>query len=118
MNRRQRGWASAHRSSRRTFGFVGRFALPDIGSHLIFKGGTSLSKAFKLIERFSEDIDISIERGSLGFGGDNEPEAGNSNKEKQRRIEALKAACQRKIESDLLPALAKVIQSKTLGIER
>lgn len=94
------------------------FALPDIGPNLIFKGGTSLSKVFKIIERFSEDIDISIERGFLGFGGDNEPEAGGSNKEKQRRIEALKAACQRKIEGDLLPALTKVIQSNTLHAEK
>ena len=29
---------------------------PDI----VFKGGTSLSKCYKLIERFSEDIDITI----------------------------------------------------------
>jgi hypothetical protein len=94
------------------------FAPPDIGPHLIFKGGTSLSKVFKIIERFSEDIDVSIERGYLGFGGGNEPEAGGSNKEKQRRIEALKAACQRKIEGDLLPALTKVIQSKTPGNEQ
>jgi len=34
------------------------FRLPDIGEHLIFKGGTSLSKVFKVIERFSEDIDV------------------------------------------------------------
>jgi predicted nucleotidyltransferase component of viral defense system len=32
------------------------------GEHLIFKGGTSLSKVFKIIERFSEDIDVSIDR--------------------------------------------------------
>ena len=32
-------------------------AQPDI----IFKGGTSLSKCFKLIERFSEDIDLNLE---------------------------------------------------------
>jgi predicted nucleotidyltransferase component of viral defense system len=30
------------------------FRLPTIGGHLIFKGGTSLSKVFKIIERFSE----------------------------------------------------------------
>lgn len=30
------------------------------GEQLIFKGGTSLSKAFGLIERFSEDIDVII----------------------------------------------------------
>ena len=30
------------------------FRLPTMGGHLIFKGGTSLSKVFKIIERFSE----------------------------------------------------------------
>lgn len=37
--------------------------------HLLFKGGTSLSKGWKLIERFSEDIDIAIDREFLGYGG-------------------------------------------------
>jgi hypothetical protein len=72
------------------------FRLPTMGEHLIFKGGTSLSKVFKIINRFSEDIDVSIDRGFLGYGGANEPEAGNSNKEKQRRVEGLMAACQKK----------------------
>jgi predicted nucleotidyltransferase component of viral defense system len=30
------------------------FAMPGVGDHLTFKGGTSLSKAWKLIQRFSE----------------------------------------------------------------
>ncbi len=34
----------------------------DIAKHLVFKGGTSLSKAWKLIERFSEDIDLVIDK--------------------------------------------------------
>lgn len=88
------------------------FQLPEIGEHLIFKGGTSLSKVFKVIERFSEDIDVSIDRGFLGFGGANEPEAGASNKEKQRRIEALKTACQQRIKTGLLPALEAAIRAK------
>jgi predicted nucleotidyltransferase component of viral defense system len=33
----------------------------DFGPHLLFKGGTSLSKIFNVIERFSEDIDLSFE---------------------------------------------------------
>jgi len=37
---------------------------------LVFKGGTSLSKAYKLIQRFSEDIDIAINRNYLGFEGE------------------------------------------------
>lgn len=88
------------------------FRLPVIGDHLIFKGGTSLSKVFKVIERFSEDIDVSIDRAYLGFGGTNEPEEGSSNKEKQRRIEALKTACQQKITTELLPALEVAIKAK------
>ena len=88
------------------------FQLPTIGNHLIFKGGTSLSKVFKIIERFSEDIDISIDRAFLGFGGANDPEAGASNKEKQRRIDALKAACQKKISDELQPALESAIKQK------
>lgn len=35
--------------------------------HLLFKGGTSLNKAWKLIERFSEDIDLALNREFLGF---------------------------------------------------
>jgi hypothetical protein len=88
------------------------FQLPEIGERLIFKGGTSLSKVFKVIERFSEDIDVSIDRSYLGFGGANEPEAGASNKEKQRRVEALRAACQHKIGRALLPALQDAIRAK------
>jgi len=42
----------------------------EIGDHLVFKGGTSLSKAWGLIERFSEDIDLAVDRSFLGFEGD------------------------------------------------
>jgi hypothetical protein len=34
----------------------------DGGPRLLFKGGTSLSKAFGLIQRFSEDIDVTVFR--------------------------------------------------------
>ena len=42
----------------------------EIGKHLIFKGGTSLSKAWGLIDRFSEDIDLAFDRTFLGYQGD------------------------------------------------
>lgn len=38
--------------------------------YLVFKGGTSLSKAWNLIQRFSEDIDLALDRKYLGFTGD------------------------------------------------
>lgn len=45
------------------------FSLP-YSEYLIFKGGTSLSKAWNLVERFSEDIDLALDRKFLGFVGD------------------------------------------------
>ena len=39
----------------------------EVGQSLVFKGGTSLSKAWKLIRRFSEDVDLVIDRTFLGF---------------------------------------------------
>lgn len=41
----------------------------DIAQHLVFKGGTSLSKAWNLIHRFSEDIDLAINREFFEYGG-------------------------------------------------
>ncbi len=38
--------------------------------NIVFKGGTSLSKSWDLIERFSEDIDLALDREALGFTGD------------------------------------------------
>ena len=44
------------------------FSLP-YAQHASFKGGTSLSKCWNLIRRMSEDVDITIDREFLGFGG-------------------------------------------------
>jgi predicted nucleotidyltransferase component of viral defense system len=40
----------------------------EIAMHTVFKGGTSLSKAWNLIDRFSEDIDLALDRKFFGFG--------------------------------------------------
>ena len=45
---------------------------------ITFKGGTSLSKAFNLISRFSEDIDLILDWRVLGYGRD-EPWGKRSN---------------------------------------
>lgn len=82
------------------------FSLPGMGEHLFFKGGTSLSKAWSLIDRFSEDIDVVIERGYLGFGGEAGPEHAASRKQQRLRLDALRLACQKCIAEKLQPALA------------
>jgi hypothetical protein len=41
----------------------------EAAPHLVFKGGTSLSKAWNIIERLSEDVDLALSREFLGFEG-------------------------------------------------
>ncbi|MEO0453469.1 MAG: nucleotidyl transferase AbiEii/AbiGii toxin family protein [Verrucomicrobiota bacterium] len=81
------------------------FSLPEWGQHLTFKGGTSLSKAWKLIERFSEDIDLVIDREFLGFGKDKDPASAPSKKQTKNRLEELKKASQEQVKTELLPTL-------------
>lgn len=57
------------------------FQMP-ISKNLVFKGGTSLSKAWKLINRFSEDIDLAIDKEYFGFKGD----LGKNQRDKLRKI--------------------------------
>ena len=42
------------------------FRSDRIGENLVFRGGTSLSKGWQCIERFSEDIDLAINRSWVG----------------------------------------------------
>lgn len=80
------------------------FLLPGIGSHLTFKGGTSLSKAWKLISRFSEDIDIIVDKEVLGFGGKEAPDQAPSNSQRKVRLEKLMGSGKTWVQSTLQPA--------------
>lgn len=60
---------------------------------LLFKGGTSLSKAYDLIQRFSEDIDITLFREDLGQNATVEDFQALSNKQRRRRLDAIRDAC-------------------------
>ncbi|MDA0346267.1 MAG: nucleotidyl transferase AbiEii/AbiGii toxin family protein [Verrucomicrobia bacterium] len=86
------------------------FALEGVGEALVFKGGTSLSKAWKLIDRFSEDIDIVIDRSFLGFGGNESPEKAPSKKQRRKRFDLLKEACRKLIAERLKPALSRSVE--------
>ncbi len=87
----------------------GLFSLPEVGSHLTFKGGTSLSKCYNVIKRFSEDIDISIERPFLSKAKTIEPDKEESNKENQKRLKELQAVCKSKIDDVIVPGLKQAI---------
>jgi len=64
------------------------------GPRLLFKGGTSLSKGFGLIARFSEDIDITVFRDDLGTGAPVEDLEVMSGKQRNRHLDAIRTACQ------------------------
>jgi hypothetical protein len=81
------------------------FGLAEWGNALTFKGGTSLSKGWALIERLSEDVDIVIDRHALGFGGEKAPDKAQSGKQIRKRLEALKEASRSCVNEKLLPLL-------------
>ena len=99
------------------------FALPSFGEQLIFKGGTSLSKAYDVIHRFSEDVDLSIDREQLGFTGDRDPEDPNLSGNKQKKLlEELEAAAEEAVRVRLLTEIQKAFgsrleQSFTLSVD-
>jgi hypothetical protein len=91
------------------------FADAEIGGHLVFKGGTSLSKVFGVIQRFSEDIDLSVDPEWLGFSGDQRPDAAPSRSQFDKRVEALEDACIAAARDRFLPALNRHIAAHLPG---
>jgi predicted nucleotidyltransferase component of viral defense system len=84
----------------------------EIAGHLTFKGGTSLSKSFGIIARFSEDIDLVIRHSAPIIDKVASPmKAGISGNERQRRTKALKAAARQFVSDVAMPALASCIKS-------
>lgn len=82
----------------------------DLPVRMMFKGGTSLSKCYGVIERFSEDIDLALDREDLGFGGDDAPEAQTSSTKAGKKLKALKAAGTQYVEDHLHPALQQYLE--------
>ena len=86
---------------------------------LLFKGGTSLSKGFGLIQRFSEDIDIVVSREDLGFGEDRDPTGLKelSNKARGALFEELRSACSQYIRGDLADWLVSMVGERARVVQ-
>lgn len=78
------------------------------GPRLLFKGGTSLSKGFGLIERFSEDIDVTVFRDDLGVPATIAELAALSRKKCEAALDAIKAACEAHINGPMKARLAQI----------
>ncbi|MEX2578819.1 MAG: nucleotidyl transferase AbiEii/AbiGii toxin family protein [Verrucomicrobiales bacterium] len=88
------------------------FRTPGIEGNVTFKGGTSLSKGWQLIERFSEDIDLVVSKEILGFGGNDAPEAAPSKKQRRKRLDGLMDACKTWVQETLQPALMERVEAE------
>jgi len=77
---------------------------------MAFKGGTSLSKVYKAIDRFSEDIDVTVNYRSLVVDAP-ELESITSNSQRSKLSDALKAALTTHVMDELVPALRSMLAS-------
>ena len=82
------------------------FSIEVLSGRLLFKGGTSLSKIFHAINRFSEDIDLAVDYAAFGFTGARDPRSLEISKKRRTTILAeMMAACQHYIGGEFLNAL-------------
>lgn len=86
--------------------------------YLVFKGGTSLSKAHGLIERFSEDIDLVLDWSVIGFGeGGKDPMQDFTSKSKQDQFnKKINAQAASYIAQTLCPDLDDLSQKQGIGL--
>lgn len=76
----------------------------EFANSLVFKGGTSLSKVFGVIDRFSEDIDLSLAPEFLGL-----PAAGTSRNQANKWMRNAEAASGVAVEKQISPVLEKTV---------
>lgn len=91
---------------------------PTGAPRLLFKGGTSLSKAYGLIQRFSEDIDITVFRDDLDEAASVEELEALSNKKRRARLEHIRDACRAYITGPLREFLIEQLANATDGAGR
>jgi hypothetical protein len=82
---------------------------------MVFKGGTSLSKGYNLINRLSEDCDITLNRENLGFAGERDPLNALSRKKRDKLLNELKQACNDFVSSTLKTTLNESLKQELEG---
>jgi len=90
------------------------FSTPELGGSAVFKGGTSLSKVFGVINRFSEDVDLGLSPESLGYP-ESEIDEAPTKTARAKRAATLLATCAQKVETEFLPMLEKLISGQLGG---
>ena len=92
--------------------------LPSGGPRLLFKGGTSLSKGYNLISRFSEDIDITVFRDDLGARASVHELTQLTKTARSKRLDGIRGVCQAYINDSLLGILSDLAAQTMVAIGR
>ncbi len=87
------------------------FSARHFGPEVVFKGGTSLSKVFGVIDRFSEDIDLCLPPSLLGAEERDLDEAPNPT-QRAKRMRRLQEACARSVEGEFRAALEASVRGR------
>ena len=90
------------------------FVDPESAPHLVFKGGTSLSKVYGVIDRFSEDIDLSMSPAFVG-GDEAAFETMTSRTKRDAAVARMQAACGERTRELLMPRLEEAIKEHLGG---
>jgi hypothetical protein len=90
----------------------------EIAPHLVFKGGTSLSKVFRVIDRFSEDVDLSVSPEFVEADVKAYETASSRTKHDEAML-AMQAQCAKKVQAIIQPRLegriAEYLGAKSKG---
>lgn len=89
------------------------FSADELRENVVFKGGTSLSKVYQAINRFSEDLDISLDPAFVG-ADETALEMAASRTKRDRAMHGLVEASTRVVRDRVWPQLEEAI-SKVLG---
>lgn len=93
------------------------FSVADLRPRILFKGGTTLSKIFSVIRRFSEDIDLAVDYKMLGFTGERCPTAQMSNTKRTKILDEMLVTCRHYIATEFLSLLrsrmAEILPDRT-----
>lgn len=88
-----------------------------LGEHLVFKGGTSLSKAYRVIRRFSEDVDLTYDIRALApdLVGDNGEALPKTRSEEKRWTSAVRERLPKWVAGAVQPVIAEALAGGPLS---
>jgi hypothetical protein len=86
------------------------FKIPEINSHITFKGGTSLSKCYNIINRFSEDCDLTLSKEFIGITEDAGALSQKGSNQRKKSLENLTTVTIDKINNVIKPLLTTTFE--------